>query len=818
MSQTIINDVPPRTQASATGGQTVFGTNWTANYPSDVIVYSRASGVAADDLTQQVAYPSGYTVAFIGALQEVQVTLTTPSTLGDIVTITRMTPADRENLYTNTNFLPDMLNNDFGILTLVDQQAQLVNQNIAPRYNYSAIINPNLSFPTADTILPILAANQFWVKNNSNNEIIAADLPSSGIAPLNATYLTATNQVSILPNSFQLLAGTNVTLTLGINTLTVSVTGQAINPGTINDLAYYASSGSVLSPLSTGLNGILVTDGTGVPSISSTLPLGLTIPSPIIIGSNGFNVATFSDVALSTDYFNFSAGTVNAAFMQLISSQANASFSILAKGVGGVLVGSNSITSTVPFGMYNGTNKFEYSIPTWTSNRTITLRDLSGTLAYLSDIPSVSPSALTKTDDTNVTLTLGGSPSVSLLAATSLTLGWAGTLSASRGGLGLASPTAHGILVGEGSSAVNPIVLSSGQILIGSTGVDPVASAINSGTGILVGNGAGSITVSLASIATLNILSNITGGSAAPIANTLTATIDAAIGSTQGNVLYRSATGWTVLAPGTAGQFFTTGGAAANPSWSSQVAPTGAALTKTDDTNVTLTLGGTPSTALLQATSLTLGWTGQLSPSRGGTGISSLGTGVATALGINVGSAGAFVTFNGAGGTPSSMVGTNITGTAAGLTAGNASAVAVGGITGLGTGVATALAANTNGPAGSIPLITSGSWTPIDSSGASLSFTGVSGSYVRIGNVVIAVCGLTYPGTVSGSTAIIGGLPATSGTNQGGTVNYSTAATLSRILADSGSTTFHMYTAASAAITNANMSGSVNIFQIIYTV
>lgn len=47
---------------------------------------------------------------------------------------------------------------------------------------------------------------------------------------------------------------------------------------------------------------------------------------------------------------------------------------------------------------------------------------------------------------------------------------------------------------------------------------------------------------------------------------------------------------------------------------------TPAALTKTDDTNVTLTLGGTPSTALLQSTSLTLGWTGQLSIARGGTG------------------------------------------------------------------------------------------------------------------------------------------------------------------------------------------------------
>jgi hypothetical protein len=51
------------------------------------------------------------------------------------------------------------------------------------------------------------------------------------------------------------------------------------------------------------------------------------------------------------------------------------------------------------------------------------------------------------------------------------------------------------------------------------------------------------------------------------------------------------------------------------------ISVTPAALTKVDDTNVTLTLGGTPSTALLQAVSLTLGWTGQLAASKGGLGI-----------------------------------------------------------------------------------------------------------------------------------------------------------------------------------------------------
>jgi len=66
------------------------------------------------------------------------------------------------------------------------------------------------------------------------------------------------------------------------------------------------------------------------------------------------------------------------------------------------------------------------------------------------------------------------------------------------------------------------------------------------------------------------------------------------------------------------------------------ISVTGAALTKTDDTNVTLTLGGTPATALLQATSLTLGWTGTLSIARGGTGAATAAAN--TVFGNNTGS------------------------------------------------------------------------------------------------------------------------------------------------------------------------------------
>jgi hypothetical protein len=40
------------------------------------------------------------------------------------------------------------------------------------------------------------------------------------------------------------------------------------------------------------------------------------------------------------------------------------------------------------------------------------------------------------------------------------------------------------------------------------------------------------------------------------------------------------------------------------PAWDAAHSITGEALTKTDDTNVTLTLAGTPTTALLEATSI----------------------------------------------------------------------------------------------------------------------------------------------------------------------------------------------------------------------
>lgn len=94
-----------------------------------------------------------------------------------------------------------------------------------------------------------------------------------------------------------------------------------------------------------------------------------------------------------------------------------------------------------------------------------------------SDIPA---QALTKTDDTNVTLTLGGTPATALLAAVSLTLGWTGELAVSRGGTGQSSFT-------------------DGQLLIGnSTGNTLTKATLTQGPGINITNAAGAVTIGTA--------------------------------------------------------------------------------------------------------------------------------------------------------------------------------------------------------------------------------------------------------------------------------------------------------------------------------
>ena len=91
---------------------------------------------------------------------------------------------------------------------------------------------------------------------------------------------------------------------------------------------------------------------------------------------------------------------------------------------------------------------------------------------------SVAPQALTKVDDTNVTLTLGGTPSTALVNAASLTLGWTGTLGVARGGTNLASYAVGDILYASGATTLSKLAIgSAGQVLSVSAGLPAWAAA-----------------------------------------------------------------------------------------------------------------------------------------------------------------------------------------------------------------------------------------------------------------------------------------------------------------------------------------------------
>jgi hypothetical protein len=140
------------------------------------------------------------------------------------------------------------------------------------------------------------------------------------------------------------------------------------------------------------------------------------------------------------------------------------STSALTTGTLPVTAGGSGATTLTGYLIGNGTSAF-------TASATIPATAIS------------SGAALTRVDDTNVTLTLGGSPSSALLAATSLTLGWSGQLAISRGGTnGTATPTAGTVAYGTGTAYAFTSAGTTGQVLLSNGSSAPSWGGIDGGT------------------------------------------------------------------------------------------------------------------------------------------------------------------------------------------------------------------------------------------------------------------------------------------------------------------------------------------------
>lgn len=116
-------------------------------------------------------------------------------------------------------------------------------------------------------------------------------------------------------------------------------------------------------------------------------------------------------------------------------------------------------------------------------------------------------------------------------AWTKLASGLSSPVSVPQGGTSLATLTANAVMLGEGTAAVG-----------------------------------------FATTGTLGRVLEDRGAATDPSFQTLSQVIDDGISSTQGSILYRDASAWKALGPGTSGNFLKTQGAAANPVWAAVAA------------------------------------------------------------------------------------------------------------------------------------------------------------------------------------------------------------------------------------------------------
>jgi len=102
---------------------------------------------------------------------------------------------------------------------------------------------------------------------------------------------------------------TNITFPTSGTLQTTSGSSGVVNSGTANQIGYYASTGTAISGLTGANNSILATNGSGVPSMTGTLPF--TVP----VSTGGTGVST-----MTTPYAPICAGTTATGALQVASA------------------------------------------------------------------------------------------------------------------------------------------------------------------------------------------------------------------------------------------------------------------------------------------------------------------------------------------------------------------------------------------------------------------------------------------------------------------------------------------------------------------
>ena len=420
-----------------------------------------------------------------------------------------------------------------------------------------------------------------------------------------------------------------ITIVVVIAAFALALTAQAQNvggDGTINTLDQFTSTSSPTSAITQRTYGkALKITGLPTGAVLCLTSSGILTTTGCSGGTGSGGIASSSPWSAGQAVYVNSDGTVSSRATTTVSGNSQISLSGTP-----VIFGSSPITISVAadsigdtqLAFDTGQNLTTASSPTFAG---LTVGTLTGIVKASTGVLSA---AVNGTDYTLITAkTCTGNDFLSAVTAAGVFTCSTPTAGAGSG-LSTSSPTANDQVLVYNAAGAGSAYSVGTTTVTGNNGLTGTFTVLN--TGGLTNS------IGLSTVIANSVMVNQTGGVAVPSALATSTFANTLYSGTAGQVLYRTSAGtWVGVATTTFGTGLTY--SAGN-------------VTVNTSQNIS-TLSNLTSNGLVT----TSGGTGALS-------ITVPGTGVLTALGVNVGSAGAFVVNGGALGTPSSGVATNLTG------------------------------------------------------------------------------------------------------------------------------------------------------------